>query len=140
MAIKADKLGPGHLTFGETGSPTEFGSQVTKCELAPEVEDGDTVGVLSGEEITDGETETYKLTGEFYQDYSGMTSLIVWCKTNSGIAVPFTFIPVDDSALAARGTVRVRPVKFGGEVKKRNTTEFEFIGVGDYEYFDHTAP
>lgn len=138
MTVKADRLGPGHLTFGEVGSPKEFGSQVTKVELTPEFEDGDVINVLSGETLAEDDEETFKLTGEFYQEHT-LTGLVAWCKTNSGTVVPFTFIPDDASKLAARGQCKIRAVKLGGDVKKRNTTEFTFPGVGDYEFFDHTA-
>lgn len=131
MATRASKLGPGRLTFGTAGSPTEFGSQVTKCTLEPS--DGDTVAVLDGGEVTDGD---FKLTGEFYQDYaSGMNSLIVWCKENAGKPMPFEFIPTTSEALGVKGQVTIAAVKFGGDIKKRNTTEFSFAGVGDYDYY-----
>lgn len=137
MTVKADRLGPGLLTFGAVGTTQEFGSQVTKIELTPEYDDGDIVTVLSGDELAEDDEESYKLSGEFYQEHT-LTGLVVWCKTNSGQVLPFTFVPDNDSELAVRGNCKIRAVKLGGEVKKRNTTEFEFPGVGDYEYFDHT--
>ena len=141
MATNADRLGPGRLTFGKTGSPTEFGSQVTKAALEPESEDGEILTVLDGTEIVDGDTDSYNLTGEFFQDYTtGMTSLIVWCKTNANTEMPFEFVPSTAGKLGVRGTVRIKPVKVGGDVKARNTTEFSFRGVGDYTFFATTTP
>lgn len=137
MTIKADKLGPGFLKFGETGTEQEFGSQVTKLELTPEFEDGDVLPVLSGEELSGDDTESYKLGGEFLQDYSGMSSLIVWCKTNSGTDLPFEYVPNKEGGLKVNGVAKIRAVKIGGDVKQRNTTEFEFKGVGDYEFTEY---
>lgn len=134
MTTKASKLGPGRLTFGEVGSIREFGGQLTKGELKPDT--GDTTAVLDGGEVGD---DAYTLAGEFYQDYSGMDSLMVWCKTHKGEAIPFEYVPNSAEALGVRGTVTVQPVTFGGEVKKRNTTPFEFKGVGDWDFFDATA-
>jgi hypothetical protein len=139
MTIKASKLGPGHLTFGSAGTTSEFGSQCTKVELNPKFDDGDIVTVLSGEELAEDDGESYELTGEFYQDYS-MAGLLTWCKTNSGTVMPFVFVPDDESALSVTGSCKIRAVKIGGDVKKRNTTEFTFPGVGDYELVDHIAP
>lgn len=139
MTINADRLGPGRLTFGEAGTTTEFGSQVTKAALEPESEDGEVITVLSGEELVDGDTDSYKLTGEFYQDYTtGMSSLIVWCKSNANTELAYEFIPSTTGKLGVRGRCRIKPVKVGGDVKKRNTTEFSFTGVGDYEFYDPT--
>lgn len=133
MTVKASRLGPGHLTLGAAGSLQEFGSQVTKMELAPEYDDGDIVTVLSGEELAEDDAESWKLSGEFYQEHS-MTGLVAWCKANSGQVLPFTFIPEDDADFKVTGTCKVRAVKLGGEVKKRNTTEFEFpcVGIPDF--------
>ena len=47
--------------------------------------------------------------------------------------------PNNEGGLTAAGTVRIRAVSFGGDVKARNTTDFEFPGVGDYAYSDATA-
>lgn len=137
MTIKANRLGPGLLTFGAPGTPQEFGSQCTKIELTPKFDDGDIVTVLSGEELAEDDGESYELSGEFYQDYS-MAGTLAWCKAHSGTVMPFVFVPENDSELAARGSCKIRAVKLGGEVKKRNTTEFTFPGVGDYEFYDHT--
>lgn len=134
MTVKSDKLGPGTLTLGETGTPTEFGSQITKCTLTPKVDEADPIPVLSGEEVPGASTESYTLSGEFLQDYSGMESLIVWCKENSGAALPYVFTPLTAGGLKVSGTVVVRAVPFGGDVKARNTSAFEWTGVGDYTY------
>ncbi|MFT3877424.1 MAG: hypothetical protein QM708_13525 [Propioniciclava sp.] len=137
MPTQADRLGPGHLVFGQTGTLKEFGSQVTKVALEPDTEEGEVTTVLSGEEVRDDDTDSFKLTGEFFQDYtSGLTSLIVWCKTHNNQVIDFEFIPAAAGNLGVRGKCRIKPVKTGGDVKSRNTTEFSFPGVGDYTYFE----
>lgn len=139
MAIKSSKLGPGRLTFGDTGSPTEFGSQITNARIEPSYDTEDAIPVLSGEELAGDETATYVLAGTFLQDYSDMTSLIVWCKENEGQNLPFTFVPSTEGGIQAAGTVKIRAVSAGGDVKTRNTADFEFPGVGDYSYTAYTG-
>ncbi|MFF5793963.1 hypothetical protein ACFY5D_18115 [Paeniglutamicibacter sp. NPDC012692] len=132
MAIKSHKLGPGFLKFGETASLQEFGSQCTAVKLEPSVDEEDNIPVLSGEELEGDETESYMLTGSFLQDYGGMTSLLVWCKTNAGKVLPFEFTPSTAGGLTIKGSVKIRAVAIGGDVKTRNTTDFEFKGIGDW--------
>lgn len=130
MAIKASKLGPGVLTLGETGTTTEFGSQCTKIQIDPETKDGEIIAVLSGEELVDGADDTYKLTGEFLQDYS-VEGLVLWTWTHHGEQMPYTFTPNSAEALTMTGQCIIRRVMIGGDVKKRNTSPFEFVGVGE---------
>lgn len=139
MPVKSSKLGPGRLTFGDAGDAQEFAAQTTATALEPDVDEGDNIPVLSGEEVAGDDDYTYNLTGTALQDYSGMTSWIVWCKENQGVTLPFEFVPNNTQGLKVTGSVKIRPVKFGGDVKERNTSDFEFRGVGDYEYSAYTA-
>lgn len=140
MPIKASKLGPGRLTFGAAGDAQEFGAQTTATAIEPDVDETDPVYVLSGEQMDGEDDYTYNLTGTALQDYSGMTSWIVWCKENQGVTMPFEFIPNNEQGLKVTGTVKIRPVKLGGDVREKNTSDFEFKGVGDYVYTEYTAP
>ena len=126
--VTVHKLGPGQLTFGETGSPTEFGVRVSKATLTPEVEEGDERAVLSGDIVADDAELKWKLEGELYQDYSAQ-SLIKWCLDNNGKVLAFTFRARSDQPLTATGNAKIRPVAYGGEVKNRNTSEFEFVAT-----------
>lgn len=140
MATTAQKLGPGLLTFGDTGTTQEFGSQVTKCTLEPKFDEGDPIPVLSGDEVPGDDTETASLKGEFLQEYS-MASLLAWCRTNSGETLPFTFRPNLAGALAVKGEATIRAVTIGGDVKAKNTAEFEFPVKSTWSIVDAgTAP
>lgn len=123
------KLGPGLLTLGETGTPKEFGTQVSETTLTPEYDSDDPINVLSGDEYAGDETETWLLSVVLYQDYTA-ESLHLWLYQNAGEEVPFTFVPSKAGALQATGTVKVRAASLGGEVKTRNTSEVEFPVVG----------
>lgn len=131
MAIKATRLGPGTLELGDTTSAQNFAALANKVTLEPNIDEGDPIVVLSGDEMSDDDV-TWNLTGEVYQDIEdGATSLLKWCFDHSGDVVPFTFTPKSDAALTITGEVTVRPVAIGGDVKVRNTSPFTFRLSGD---------
>lgn len=132
MSVKSHRLGPGSLKFGATGSEQEFAFGLREVSIEPETEEGDSIPVLSGDEISDGDEDSYNLTGVMLQSYDE-SSFIVWAHTNHGTEVPFKFTPDNDKALGVTGTVKIRRVRIGGEVKARNDSDFEFPGVGDYQ-------
>lgn len=135
MTVKSTKLGPGTLSLGDTGSATEFGGQVTNMRITNSVDEEDNIPVLSGEELAGDETYGFELAGTLIQDYE-TGNLLEWCHENRGKEVPFTFVPNTEAARAIRGRVKVRPVDIGGDVKKTNTSDFTFKGVGDYSFSD----
>lgn len=138
MAVTAHKLGPGTLTLGETATLKDFTSQVTNARWTPSVDQEDPIPVLSGEELADDPDFTSVLAGTFLQEY-GVEALVKWCYDNRGVVVPFTFTPRTDSALSISGSCQVLPVEVGGDVKTRNSSDFEFPVIGD-PTFDATAP
>lgn len=125
MAIKSNRLGPGTLVFGAPASPSEWGAQVTACTLTPRADEGDTITVLSGEELVDDGEETWTLEGTLLQSYDE-ESLLIWAHENSGTELEFEFTPVTGSALRCSGRALIRSVAVGGEVKTRNTSDFSF--------------
>lgn len=134
-----DKLGPGLLTLGETGSPQEFGALCSSVALAPDYDSDDPIDLLDGSAVAGEESETWKLTPTIYQDYQKST-LLLWLYKNSGKEVPFTFVPSKEGALQAKGKVKVRAASIGGDVKKRNTSELEMPVVGRPILTDDYAP
>ncbi|MEZ2371038.1 hypothetical protein [Arthrobacter sp. RCC_34] len=135
MPIKSDKLGPGRLTIGETGTVQEFGSQLRKCQLEPDVDTEDPIPVLSGEELAGDDTIKANLTGSVLDSYD-MQSLAVWAKKNTGKELPFEFVPNESTTNAYKiiGRVKIRPIGSGGDVKTRNENDFEFPVVADWDY------
>lgn len=135
MSVKSNRLGPGSLKFGATGSEEEFAMGCREVLIEPETEEGDELYVLSGDSVSEGDEDSYVLSGSILQSYDA-SSFIVWAHENHGTEVAFLFTPDNDKELAVKGTVRVRRVPIGGEVKNRNTSDFEFPGVGDYDLVD----
>lgn len=135
MPIKSDKLGPGRLTIGETGTVQEFGSQLRKCQIEPDVDTEDPIPVLSGEELAGDDTIKANLTGTILDSYD-MASLAVWAKKNTGKELPFEFVPNQDveGAYKVTGKVKIRPIAIGGDAKARAENDFEFPVVGDWDF------
>lgn len=129
MAVESHALGPGQLSIGEVGSLRQFGAAIKSATLTPSVEEGETIYVLSGEETTDEGKETWVLEGNVLQAYD-LDSLIVWCAENTGEQLPFSYRARSDKPLTATGTLVVRSIAYGGEVKKRNESSFSFKVVG----------
>jgi hypothetical protein len=128
---KSAALGPGHLKVGETGSPREFATQLTKCALNTDTKSDDPIDVLSGDQIAGEDTYTFTISGTLVQDYD-LDSLELYCFENRGQEVPFVFVPSNAGEVQWSGTVKIRPVgTIGGDVKKKNTSDFEFTIVGD---------
>ncbi len=139
MAVKSHKLGPGSLKLGATGSEIEFAVSLRSVAVEPETDEGDSLPVLSGDEIDEGDEETYNLTGSLLESYD-IDSLQVWAHVNAGSVVPFTFRPDNDKAVGIKGQVKIRRIGWGGDVKERNEVDFEFPGRnGIYTLIDSTG-
>lgn len=132
MAVKSDRLGPGTLTFGETAALSQWAGQLRSCAVEPSTDTEDPLPVLSGEELTGDDTDTAELTGTILQSYD-LDSLLVWAHENRGKVMPFSFTPNNESALVVTGRCKIRRLKIGGDVKTRNTSDFTFPIIGDYE-------
>lgn len=132
MAISTYKPGPGLLTLG--AGPLDASAQVTACAIEPEesVETEAAVDVLDGTELPEEETATYKykLTASFLQDALTAGGLVEYTWDNAGVTVPFDFVPNDALAQKVTGELRVIPLKIGGEVKKRATSDWSVRIIG----------
>lgn len=137
MVVKASKLGPGSLTVGVPASAREWGGQLTKCALTPDTSFEDNVPVLSGEELSGDATTTWNLTGTILQDYD-LDSLEDFAYQNRLKDLPFVFTPSNAGQREYSGTCTVVPLAVGGDVKTRNTSDFEFRVVGEPTPGDRT--
>lgn len=126
------KLGPGSLVLGETGTPTEISAQITACTAEFETDSEDDVPTLSGGILPGDETETGQLTGTIIQDLSD-DGIVEWTWTNAGQVVPFVFIPNTVVGKQITGSLKIRRLNVGGDVKTSPTSDFEwpFAGMPD---------
>lgn len=125
MSFTPQKLGPGHLKFGSTGSEQEFGSMTTATSIEPDIKEEDPVPMLDGSNYVEQGEILGTLKGTFYQDYT-MEGLTAWTWTNGGKNMPFEFRPRNDSDMIIKGSCMIKPVKVGGDPNKANTADFEF--------------
>lgn len=123
------KMGPGTLTFGETGTSSEFGGKTKATTLTPTYKSEDPVKLLNGDYATPEDTESWEIAGELYQSYDA-DNPTTWAFKNAGQIVAFTFVPRKDQARKWTGKCKVRALKDGGDVDKNNTTEFTFPVIG----------
>lgn len=130
MAVKTTRVGAGTLTLGSAEDLMTLSSQVITCAVEPEGDSEDAQEVLSGEFIEGAYSETFNLTGEFFQDLSDTAGVTEFTWTNSGQVVPFKFVPNTAKGKEVSGNLRVIATKVGGEVGQNATAEFEFPIIG----------
>jgi hypothetical protein len=136
MTVTAHRLGPGTLKFGETGTLMEFSAQITNGRISPSLEEEDTITVLNGEELDGDDTISWVVAGTLLQSYD-KAGIIHWAFTNRLAKLPFEFVPnTEFSDYGWRGTAKIVPLEAGGDVKTRNTSDFEFKIIGEPETYD----
>ena len=121
----ANALGPGTLTLGAAGDMRQFAAHTTATSLVPSYSDGDVLNLLDGSTETEVDEETWSLEGTFRQQLES-DAIEDWCLTNAGEEMTFTFTPVDAVSKSYTGTVKIRAVNIGGDVKTKNTSDFSF--------------
>ncbi|MGO3371187.1 hypothetical protein [Microbacterium gubbeenense] len=121
----ANALGPGTLTLGASGDLRQFAAHTTATSLVPSYSDGDVLNLLDGSTETEVDEETWALKGTFRQQLE-TDAIEDWCLTNAGEEMTFTFTPVDSVSKSYTGTVKIRAVNIGGDVKTKNTSDFSF--------------
>jgi hypothetical protein len=135
MTVNDSRLWKGTLEFGATASAMVAAGQTTNFVI--EQQDGDsedTANVLSGETVG-GETNAgpWHITFTAIQDHSvGSLSLQQWSYANRDTEQEFTFTPNDlETAPTVTGTVKVKFLGLGGDVKVRITRDADWGVVGE---------
>ncbi len=130
MPVKSYKMGPGTLTLGPVGTALDISCQITNAVLEPEFDADDDLPTLCGDTLPGEQKTSWKLSGTAIQDLAD-GGVIDWTWTNAGSTQPFTFTPSTAAATSFTGSIVVRPLAVGGDVKTRPTSDFEFPVVGD---------
>ena len=130
MAIKSNVMGPGTFSIGSVGTPLDLTAQVTSLtvEFSEEVEDS--IATLSGETLGGAADYPATLTGTLVQDLTE-AGMFDYTWTNKGDEVPFSFVPSTAAGREVTGICRIAPLNLGGDVKKKNTTDFTWAIIGD---------
>lgn len=133
MPVKSYKMGPGQLTIGPVGTLIDISCQITNALLEPDFDKEDDLNTLCGDVVPGEETTTWKLSGTAVQDVTD-NGIIDWTWTHAGEQQPFKFIPSTAADAEFAGTLVVRPLAVGGDVKTRPTSDFEFPVIGQPTY------
>lgn len=129
---RSQKLGPGELKIGETGTELDLSAQMTAVTITWENDEGEAVNVLSGESLPGDDNFSATLEGTVMQDFT-TDGVIDWTWRNKGSVVPIKFLPSANGAEVS-GQVKIAPVNLGGEVNTRNTSDMSWSFVGEPNY------
>lgn len=122
-------LGPGSLAIGPAGTPRQWAGDTTKITLTPSTDSEDDIPYLDGSTESGEDTTTWELGVTITEDYD-QDSLQAWSLQNAGKQEPFAWTPNEAGEVTISGTVKIRPIGFGGDVKKKNTQDATFPLVG----------
>jgi|SRR5690349_6180002 len=126
-AIEDSRLSGGVLTV----DAQEFAKQMTSVQLTPSTDtDGDPVETLSGAKIEADEVTSWELELGAIQDFVDPAGFVEFARANAGQLVSFSWQP-NSTGPTYTGTVRVRAVAIGGEVKSRLNTDGKWPVIGD---------
>lgn len=122
-------LGPGTFNFGSAGSNLDMSCQLTAITISAEGESEDAVMTLCGDRVAGARDYNWTVAGTTFQDLDE-NGVIDYTWKHAGKEVPFKFIPAEGSKAAITGRLIVDPIQLGGDVGKKNTSDFEFACVG----------
>ena len=129
MAVTINKLGPGTLKLG-SGTPTEFGVQVSSCALVPAVREEDGIPTLGDPEPVATMDTTWTLKGEAVSDWAEANGLVAYCFDHAGTLVDFEFTPNTAKGAKWTGNVQVQAVEIGGKVSEQSIVSASFPVIG----------
>lgn len=131
--IETYDLGPGTLTLG--AGPLNVSAQMTQAavEASESVQTVDAIKVLSGETLAAQDTVSlaWTLTFTAFQDLDA-AGLVSYTWANASDEVPFSFVPSTAEGRDVTGTVRIVPLKLGGDVnggKPQSDATWRIIGT-----------
>ncbi len=130
MAIKYTRLGAGTLLLG-VAPGLDVSAQVVGCTLTSSADSGDSVTVLTGEQLKSGLTTESALAGSIVLDpETGGIGEYSWA--NHGQTVEFTFTPNTASGLIVAGSLMMLRLDIGAdEFGALLNPDFEWPVVGD---------
>jgi hypothetical protein len=133
MPAIVNKLGPGTLTVGETGTEVDFTCQVTAARVEWSADAEDDVQVLCGESVPGARTYSATLSATILNDLGTTAGIVEFSWTNKGATYPFVFQPSMTAGVKqVSGEVIIDPISVGGdEVGQNMTSDFEWACVGD---------
>lgn len=119
--------GPGTLTIGGADMPWQGQLSSFECEPTETVTAGSTIDLLDGGSLNDGDTSRvdWKANGTAVQDILA-AGIVAYSWDHAGEEIPFTWVPNSTIERQVTGTFVMVPLKLGGPVKKKNTSDFSW--------------
>lgn len=127
MAISHYTVGPGKLSF--TSPSGSFESQITAARVTVNTNRGESLKVLSGEEIPGDSRYDFTLEASCLQDLK-TSGIVDFSWKNMGKTVSFTYTPNNSLSATVTGQCIVDPISIGGNVGDRATSDFAWPCVG----------
>lgn len=134
MPVNSYKVGPGVLTFTiAPAAGVPFSAQVRSCKVTPSesVKTQEAVPMLSGDELAEEETASYKyvLAVSFQQDLSA-NGVIDWTWDHEGDQATFDYTPNSEDGASIDGVCRIVPIEVGGDADTRPASDVTFACIG----------
>jgi len=126
MPFKDSRLGPGTLKLGSA----EYGFQVSAARLTPSVDEEDGTPTLAAPDPAPLATVSWALNVDAIQDFEEAAGLTNYLMDNALNEVAFEWTPKTADGTKYAGTVQVRPMEIGGDVKVQVVTSVELPLVG----------
>lgn len=134
MSSPASATGAGvSAAITPSGGEQDWSCQVTNAVVAWSDDTEDNIAVLCGDEEEGDVTWSAALSGTVIQDpgTESEDGMVQWTWENKGKKFPALFIPSNTAQKQVVGSLIVKPLDFGGEVKTTPTSDFEWAYVGE---------
>lgn len=132
MTARTEKLGPGTLTIGATGTEVDASCLVNNAVIGWDKDEGDATTKLCGDVRPGSVTYSSTLSGNVDTDIADDTGLFGLSWASKGTEQDFVFTPSTAVGTTAKGTLVIDPLDFGAdEMGADLTSDFEWRIVGE---------
>lgn len=146
MPVNSYVLGPGTLKIKSLADAAEIEltAQMTSCSVqwTENVTAGEVVELLDGNQLADEDEVNHSavLAGNLVQDLDA-GGVLAYSWNERGEKKHVEFIPSTDEGRKVTGTVTIAPINLGGDVKKRNRSDFTWrFDTNDLPALANVAP
>lgn len=108
-------LGPGTLTFGETGTLIDVSCLVNNVSIVPDISEGDEKTMLCGTSKRSADTITWAISGNVDVDAGEEAGFFAMTWNNIGAEVKFTYTPNTELGTIVTGVAKLAPLELGAD-------------------------
>ena len=127
LSAAATADGTPQATITPTGGVQDFSCQITSGIVEWKDDEEDSTPVLCGDEEPGDITWSASISGNMIVD----PDQAQWTWDHKGETFPGIYIPSNAAAKQVVGTVRVKPLPFGGDVKTTARADFDWPFIGE---------